>query len=296
MEYYSKYLKYKQKYLELKNNMTGGAFPFKFGYGTTFYIMAKITGETLDRVKERRKKLFDKNLLNVGVNIDSELHITLLQLHINLEHPNHKIFYDLEFINIIKESYRKNIKDSNVSLSSVKTDAMGNVLGGKWDFFGMNDFSKKYWARVYDLPEKYQKNMKDFRIEIYNFLNIRYGIKRLKREFRGKGTDITEFEIYGTPDGNELYAIVVDHYLGVSKWKPHISVVRMNEIIPSIVTQMEQQDFDTASEYIRDTIGSVKPMSTINFARDVNILKIALNQPNGLKIGLPTITEFKESV
>jgi len=276
--------------------MTGGAFPFKFGYGTTFYVMAKITGETLDRVKERRQRLLDKNLLNAGVNVDSELHISLLQLHINLEHPMCAIFYDPIFINIIKESYRRNIKDSNVSLSSVKTDAMGNVLGGKWDFFGMGDFSKKYWARVYDLPKRYEQNIKDFRMEIYNFLDITYGIKRLKSDFRGKGTDKKEFEIYGTPDGNELFAIVVDHYSEVSKWKPHISVVRMNEIIPSMVTQMKQQDSDTASEYIRHTIGPVEAMSTIKFPRDVKILKIALNQPQGLEVRLPRVTESNESV
>ena len=296
MDYYSKYLKYKHKYLELKNNMSGGAFPFDFGFGTTFYIMAKITGDTLERVKERRQKLFDNKLLNAGVNVYSELHITLLQLHINLQHPAHSIFYDQHFINVIKDSYRRNIKLNTVSLSSVKKDNSGNVLGGEWDFFGMGDFSKKYWARVYNLPEKYIKNIKDFRMEIYGFLNSSYGIARLKREFRGKGSDMTEFEIYGTPDGNELYAIVVDHYLGVSKWKPHISVVRMNELIQSLVNHMENMDDDDASNHIRRIIGQVYPMSTIDFARDVGELKIALNKPTGLKVGLPSITEFIEPV
>lgn len=291
MEYYSKYLRYKKKYIELKNNIIGGAFPFAYGYGTTFYIMAKISGETYDRVKERRQKLQGKQKLKAGISVESDLHITLLQLYINLAHPLHNIFYNTNFIDAIADAYKKNIKSQNVSLSSVKLDSSGNVLGGNWDFFGMGDFPRKYWARVYDLPQKYEANIKQFRMDIYNYINSKFGIIQLKTEYRGIGNDITNFAIYGTSDGNELYAIVVDHYFGVKKWKPHISVIRMDELITQEVDKLNKMNLNDASDDIRRTIGYVNPMSNIDFNRDVKTLKIALNQPHGLKVGLPN-TEF----
>jgi len=53
IDFKTKYLKYKNKYLEL----SGGAFPFPFGTSTKFTIMAKLGSDTLDRVNERRTGL-----------------------------------------------------------------------------------------------------------------------------------------------------------------------------------------------------------------------------------------------
>ena len=58
--YRDKYLKYKKKYLNLKEsliqNQDGGAFPFRQGDGSKFSIMAKIEDDTLDRINERLQK------------------------------------------------------------------------------------------------------------------------------------------------------------------------------------------------------------------------------------------------
>ena len=58
-DFYEKYLKYKNKYIQLSTQLNliqqGGAFPFAFGDCEILYLMAKIEGDTLDRINERRR-------------------------------------------------------------------------------------------------------------------------------------------------------------------------------------------------------------------------------------------------
>jgi len=69
MNYETKYFKYKQKYLDLKQSiMMGGAFPFD--KSRNFYIMVNLGGETLDRVNQRRH--------NLGLITKEDLHKTYL--------------------------------------------------------------------------------------------------------------------------------------------------------------------------------------------------------------------------
>ena len=117
-DYQKKYLKYKKKYFNSTNkNMTGGAFPFKQCDGTSFNIMIKIDGDTLERINERRIKL--------GLSRKTDLHITL-----------------------IAESIITHIKSRNVIFDSTTIDPITNLKSGIWEFLGRGDISKKYWARV----------------------------------------------------------------------------------------------------------------------------------------------------
>ena len=264
-EYREKYLKYKKKYLELKAQYAG-AYPFGKG-GSSIAIMAKVTGEKLDRINSIRTKFKLKP--------EDNIHITLLQFHIDFNNLEADIFLDPRFIDVIKTSFIKNIKNTGIELISPDRN---------WDFFGMNPtLDTKFLTRVYILPQDFKENLKKFRMDIYNFLNTTLSISKPKYETRGKGTDQTEFIIYSTINNSkELYAITKNYYHTIDTWKPHISIMKMGELIPDPknktiydkinILQSNQEKIDK----INCTIGRIKPIDTINMRNDIGELSISV--------------------
>jgi len=283
MDYKNKYLKYKNKYLELQNKQIGGAFPFRFGDGNILYIMAKISGDTLDRVNERRKafKLED----------NTDLHISMLQIYLNNKHPLYtRIFINDDFEHAIIKSYDDNILKNNVILTSINP----LTQRGNWGLLGRNP--NKYWARIYDF-DGYENNIKQFRLDIYKYIESISG-KLIKSEERRSNsmdpTDIDDFVIYKTQDGNELYAIHKKFYFGVDNWNPHISILTIPELEQSsdrtVSDKMDQnsviskfnarQTDDDKIKVLRIESGNriqINPISNINLNRDVNELKFSIN-------------------
>ena len=190
-KYLFKYLKYKQKYLTAKNQI-GGAFAFD--NTAFFYIMAVITGNTLDRVNQRRTIL--------GLTGSAVLHLTLLHLHVNLDNPAHVILVDPKFIELIGSAFQKYIKKPNVKLESILQNQSGKIMGGVWEFLGQPSFDSKFWARIYSLPHEFTENYSNFRREIYGYINSKLGVSTMyhREEQKGSGTDIQTFEIFYTPD------------------------------------------------------------------------------------------------
>ena len=285
-DFKEKYLKYKQKYLELKSQI-GGAFPFAFGDGGSIAIMAKITGDTLDRVNERRLKL--------GLPREDNLHITLLQFFINFNNPRSDIFFNHTFIDTISRAFTTHLKRTGVELDSPR---------GSWDFLGIRpSLEDKYWARVYNIDPRFEQNVRNFRTDIYNFLNQNVGVDAAHPKFenRGKPHDNTDFVIYSTGPRreDELYAIVKNFYYGVNTWKPHISVVKMNELTSS--SSANRQLFDRInglsttqqkSDAITAHIGQVNPISRIRMINNVNELYISIRTPVGMARLSGKQTEF----
>ena len=280
-----KYLKYKTKYLNLKKSQTGGAFAFK--NTGLFYIMAKISGDTLERVNERRAKL--------KLPVNSDLHITLLQLHINIANPLSKMFTDDNFYKAIQTAFSKHIKGNNVTLSSQVIDPItGKATGGLWDFLGQGTFDKKFWARSYEIPPQHIEHIRAFRIDIYNFINtfISQNGMTLSSKFKTRTmpsdpTDQTQFKIYSTVKGTnriELYAIVKDHYLGVETWHPHVSVIKMSELrsrSQELYTTLSGIPSDSVkTKILKSAIGpGVKQMSIIESRRDIDQIRISFSNP-----------------
>ena len=269
-DYKEKYLKYKQKYLELKSELKlkkqlGGAFPFSIKAGGSFAIMAKITGDTLDRVNERRIKL--------GLQPQANLHITLLQFHINFENPDSEIFLDKRFIEEIRTAFITHVKGPGVELESPQ---------GSWEFLGVKpNLEDKFFVRVYRLPQPFIDNIKQFRLQIYRFLSQRVYVDSAnpRIEIRGIHPDTATFVIYSTPRG-ELYALTRDHYYGVDTWRPHISLLKINELSIPLIQQIRAQPTPRhQADNIVHTIGKVKPISSIKMNVNVRELYISIRTP-----------------
>jgi hypothetical protein len=301
--YYEKYLKYKEKYLELKNklNLSGGAFPFQFGVSTKFTIMAKLGGDTLLRVNERRVAL--------GLPPKLDLHITLWEIHVNLQNPDSEIFYDPRVIQLIIDSYNRNLKGTGVNLIS---NVPSPGIGGLWDLYGFgNDILNKNWARIYEVGPAFVANVQKFRADIYRSLStlIPGGIQSIGTQSRGtpalpakgakpaKPADMDNFVIYQSR-GIDLYAIHTPHYTGVQNWRPHISIFQIKElhtINPALIAQLNTLPTNQQkSDHIKSIIGKMRPISSISFGgahKNVDELWISMRHDNLLsaKIGRPLV-------
>jgi len=285
MDYKNKYLKYKEKYLSLKINQTGGAFPFKFGDCEILYIMAKIDGDTLDRINERRVafKLLPK----------SDLHISLLQLYVNNQHSDYGIFDSQEFKDKIIESYKKNIIDNNIQLQSTEVTAAGQKRG-IWEFLGREP--NKFWARVYTLNPSDTIHVSQFRRDIYGYINTKLGQSTHVTDIRGKAPDQDDFEIYSYK-GQELYAINKAYYFGIDTWKPHVSILTLSELEKSpdnMISNINDPNSvmykftnkstdDEKINILRSESATrsknIQPISNIKLYEDINKLKYSLNNP-----------------
>jgi hypothetical protein len=282
MDYKDKYIKYKNKYIKLKSQIAGAfsfefdndepisilvnAYPFESENGGAISILAYLSGNTLDRVNERRIKL--------GLSEIKTLHITLLQLHINFSHPDSVIFSSQEFFDAIEKSYLKNL-----------TTVFLNSPLGNWNFFGRAE--NKYWVRVYTFNDKFKHNITQFRLDIYDYLNK--NLEKLRKEsiVKGNAYDNTEY-VFVSNDSGQLYAIDKQYYYGVENWKPHISVFNFKELnkgseLYKYIINDENTKEDKILE-IRTKIGNdVQAISNIEFNRDINKLLIAIRYPKGLK-------------
>jgi len=286
INYQTKYLKYKNKYSNLvkKINQVGGAFPFIYGDCEILYIMAKIEGDTLDRINERRTAF--------GLQPKGDLHISLLQLYINNKHPNYSIFESKEFKDTLVASYKNNIIANNIQLQSKEISVSGNKRG-LWEFLGRDPH--KFWARVYILNSDHKQYISQFRRNIYNFINQQLGQSVSKTEQKGIGSDQEDFEIYSY-NGQELYAINKKFYFGIDNWKPHISVLTISELEQSQDKSISQKDDPNSVMYkfshsnsddrkidvLRLEVSKrnkTNPISNIDLNKDIKQIKFSLNNP-----------------
>jgi hypothetical protein len=270
MTYEEKYIKYKLKYLKLQQS--GGAFPFyslkqQNKISVPFTIMAELGGDTLDRVNERRSAL--------GLSNIKSLHITLLQIFINSEHPYADVFTQQELFDKVNEAYNVHLKGQLELVSSCGK-------GGVWEFLG-HDINNQFWTRVYSIVKgkNYNKNIYDFRMAFYNMINTlvkkMYKDKILKvgtmiSEDPNNPKDETAFDYYGDTKKNLLYAINTDQYVGFDNWKPHISILTVKELASHSVYQALQGKKDEhKTSLIKGAIckskKQVKPISNISFGK-----------------------------
>ena len=273
-------------------NQKGGAFPYSRGQGGKFTLLAKITGDTLDRVNQRRTAY--------SLQPYDSLHITLLEFNINLDHCAFDIFSNRDFHSRIRSYYREFILANSLTLSSVRA----NGKGGNWEILGGHgrtpeeQFKNKFWARVYTVPDAQQ-------LEIFNYFRLRVisDIEEIlrerfllgqsenlisARERRGVGPDIEEFTTYSTRDRHrnlqELYCVNTNHYGDIRNWKPHISVLKFGELSlsrPDIYSKIEPQvppvnDAAIIQILQKNALG-VEPISNIVSNRDLRTLRISYN-------------------
>jgi hypothetical protein len=296
MSYEQKYLKYKEKYITLKSKMQkGSGFPFIRTDAGTFTLMLVFTGNTLDRINQRRTSL---GLLPNVV----PLHMTLLQLHINFAHPDHTIFLQPAFYQCVLQAVR-NILDPPPPAAGAPPVAHLELRSGQgsYDILGQN--AERYWAREYQFNVQL---ITDFRREFYNCINTRLTSGRLthrpnQRRDHGSPTQYTNYDVYDNAAG-ELYAINHDHYFGAQNWRPHISIFRLNEFNPhstpppppnrnnnlypilidpqtTIVNKNNAVLQRITDNRARQRLGRVDPISTLDIRRDMRSIIIAIRHP-----------------
>ena len=226
MNYEQKYLKYKKKYSDLKFQMEmqkGGAFAF--ANNGSLAIMLNVTGDTLTRINQRRKAL--------GLTELRELHMTLLQLHINFDHLQHGIFLGQRFRDCVTQAVRNTLYQQGNPLILHSLDPA--TQRGRWDFLGQGN--SQFWARVYTINQTASALVRNFRREFYNCINNLIApatLRHLRNITRTHGpagaATPTNFDIWETSPGQELYALKPQQYLGVDNWLPHVSVLRIQEL------------------------------------------------------------------
>lgn len=182
---------------------------FPFTSNSIIYVMANVTDSyKLERLSERRSVL-----LNGGSAKNSALHITLMELHININHDSSSMFSDEKFQAAIATAYINTIQASKLKLTSEL---------GCYDLIGASE--KKFYVKDYKPDD--EKVITKFRTEIYNiitFLVGSYDIKPEIKEISGKKFHVFSYQ------GKELFA-VPDYYRGTGNWKPHISLASTDDL------------------------------------------------------------------
>lgn len=266
----------------VSKSLKGGAFPYPKEKIGKFTILAKVTGETLDRVNERRLAYSLRRL--------DTLHITLLDFYVNLDNPLHAIFSDQSLHDLIKELYRAIYIGNPLELYSTKRDATGAVKGGNWEILGGHgrtpdqQFDNKFWARVYTMNADHFSLFKTFKTKLIDFITARIGPLTSRKEMRGQSPDIEEFTAYFTQNGQELYCVNTTHYGNIISWKPHISVLKLGELKtsrPDIYGLIRHMDDDMIINTLTRNAPRVQPISSLITNRDLTTLRVSFDIGGG---------------
>lgn len=196
---------------------------------STLYIMANISpySPIHDAVMERRKLLIGNNTPT-----HSKLHITLLQIELNKDHPYFKnVFWtDPMLYKMIRRWYIEYFSD--VKLFPTDYNLYGKYLMKRF-------FAKRYTC---DTVTGQVPKITQFRTEFYKYINER--LKNLGAKTASVKYD-KEYYVY-IYDGQPLFA-VPEFYHGIGKWDPHISIIHTNHI-----QEFNQNLYDTYVKALPD--------------------------------------------
>ena len=205
MSYQQKYYKYKTKYLNLKQQQTGGKL---FQKKQIFYIVATISQPKLKKIT----KEVTNTILGENIKPYRAPHITLLNLIINAENTDNIIFQDEKFYNKTKKSYADTIANRNDPL----------ILNAKpypkdLSFTG---YRPRHFIKNYE-PENSEKIF-EFRERILNSIEGLLGKARIKEYIDNRGAGYYIYSYHG----KELFA--ESKYYDV--WKPHLNFLNEFDI------------------------------------------------------------------
>ena len=270
----------------VSKSMKGGAFPYIKGRVGKFTILAKVTGDTLVRVNQRRTAYQLPEL--------DSLHITLLDIYVNLDHPLYIIFSDPNLHHKIKELYRAIYIGNRLELESRKRNAAtGALLGGNWEILGGHgrtpeeQFDNKFWARVYTMNPANFELFQAFKIGVIKLITEITGPLTPRKENRGNPPDVEEFTSYYTSDGKELYCVNTAHYGNIISWKPHISVLRLGDlktkrpdIYGQILAAANDEEIIGILRLNAQVVGEISELIT---NRDLTTLRVSFDIGGGRK-------------
>lgn len=184
-------------------------------------------------------------------------HITLMELIINRENPDHK--YIVDEYGQINTTLRELITAKYKQLSPqmyVKSKRDGYEIMGE------------FLAKIYKSSNS--SYITEFRMALYRYLEIMLGKSSRKVIIYGN----KKYFIYSY-NGKELIAIP-DYYHGKGNWKPHISIVKLdkiNKLNPSLYLIYDKYGIDGLIKPLLKAKGQIEQ---INMSYHFNTLRISV--------------------
>lgn len=219
--YKYKYIKYKQKYLNLldnKNNQSGGSPPY-FGNNIHIFIIANITDENILReIRHTAHILSPKS--------HTDPHFSLLELHINYDDPHFQKLHE-RGDNLLKDKYLgDNIKKIfNNYLNGIRYIENAETPYG---YVGMTD--TKFFAKFYEIyPKKVILKYNDLLMQVLNLFATKLGI--VENIVKGDSNN-PMYHIFGynSYDGFKSLFALTQFYAVSENVHPHISIVSSKDI------------------------------------------------------------------
>lgn len=255
INYYDKYLKYKTKYNNIKNQFGGSNYisPFKLYLGNgnknitcSIHIQIKINPDSYvgKELHARRNKCIQslENILgNNEFTINFKPHITLLEIFFNPETVlgntiiNSLINNDHVIINIISNAYDELLRNKFCHSPIDNYIMLGN-----------------FFTRQYQEPENYS----DFKIKIYkelcnlvsNHINLSDLYRHLPLQLTNKNGKIITFHRFS---GSEIDYIVSDYFYG-NGWIPHLSLIKFSSNNTQMINET-QEVFDEIKNVFKNS-------------------------------------------
>ena len=269
-DYKAKYEKYKNKYIQLKiikTQQSGGARDY-FKSNIKVHILAVITDPTLINLLDQRRQ--ELNLWELN-RINKEFHLTMMQFHINANHPDSYIF-DEKLETLIGQWYDE-------TFGGINNKEGPTILTSSLDDYDLLGQEKKYLVKLYEPLDKYKTVITDFRKKIYKYIDKKIR-KKSKKIYPKKKDDVDYYIIsYG---GQKLLSIP-SYYYGIGKWVPHISIADLGEIEKynnELFQEYENvESKDDKIKVLMDPINkaNLEELPDINMNRDIGSIKVSFH-------------------
>jgi len=278
----------------ISNRTSSSIDTFPFSNSIKFYIMILLNNQ-IQIINTIRLSFGLKELKNSEIKSLRQPHITLLQLFLNNTHLSYtRIFQQQAFYDCIKKSFYKNIIIPNIKLYSDTNNESFKLLG--------RDNDNQFWTRIYRLDNTNIENVKQFRKDLYNYINkiTNNEITNVIRTHR-IGTNSKDYIIYSYK-GNELYAIIKDQYYTVENWVPHISMLQIKEINNANISKKNtiiKEELSNEKNDIQKSIILKRKINnlqqnSIEMNKDFFKLKIAFGFSDTYEFNLQELQELQE--
>jgi glutaredoxin-related protein len=269
IDFKEKYLKYKNKYLKLKE-LLGGANPFNKNTQKIYFMFKlKDTGvpsNTYQRFIKRYADAFENtNIMTSKQNFKP--HITLTEINVNMKNPNAQ-----KFIDIIKDTiFLKNLKNK---FDNILKNNPITIDSGYGNYKKLGNFV----AREYKFKNNQEQIITLLRKELYNKLVSNYQKKTgltinfPPNKIQDKLDQTKYHYIFQDSNNQDLYGIP-DYYFGQGIITAHVSIRKIDN-------KFDENGIKNAFT----NVGSNLPVSRIDIPKDGDfILSYRYFDPNNYK-------------
>ena len=184
-------------------------------------------------------------------------HISLMELYINMDNPDHKIIINNDgsinskLLQIMKQQYLTINPQMHIVSKTGKYEIMGDFM-----------------AKVYTAVNS--DYITQLRIVFYKYIESILG------DFSRKSIIISNKKYYVYSYGGRELIAIPHFYHGKGVWKPHLSLIKMSKLQlsnPVLYSSYEQYGINVLIDALRGVKGS---MNQLNLARHFNSFRITV--------------------